>query len=274
MVVSREGAPFEFPGVGVSGDDSQLSMFDGASMRRTAWDAIGDVVPEVDEDLELTGRWADLLPSIPEGHNYQWHTDRRGGKALFGWRRHFWSFLLTLAKDQPSWPIQAQPGPASGPFHWDNRRLSMRELCRRQTLPDNVRVIGTRNAILKQIGNAVPSLLAEVVAREIRVQLLGLKAKRGAPKLLPVQRAPVPAANAMAPVPGKYNDLLGKHDAHPGTATAPARPCATPVARPQRSPRSSVTRCAEASTMAIAVHPRLAPEPSVPQSPSVWTPYR
>ena len=32
----------------------------------TAWDALGDL-DEPDEDLALSGRWADLLPSIPEG---------------------------------------------------------------------------------------------------------------------------------------------------------------------------------------------------------------
>ena len=59
-----------------------------------------------------------LLASIPEGQNYLWHTDRGGGLVgpLFGWRRRYWSFLLKLAKDQPSWTIQAEPGPATGHF--------------------------------------------------------------------------------------------------------------------------------------------------------------
>ena len=83
-----------------------------------------------------------LLPTIPEGQNYLWHTERGGGEPLFGWRRRYWSFLLKLAKDLPSWTIQAQPGPATGPFHWDNRRLSVREMARMQTFPDNVVIKG------------------------------------------------------------------------------------------------------------------------------------
>jgi DNA (cytosine-5)-methyltransferase 1 len=210
MVASREGTSFTFPGSG------QLPLFAGGS-KRTAWDAIGDVVPAPEEDLELTGRWAELLPSIPEGHNYQWHTDRMDGEPLFGWRRHFWSFLLKLAKDQPSWTIQAQPGPASGPFHWANRRLSIRELCRLQTFPDDVKIIGNRASVQRQVGNAVPSLLAEVLGRSIRTQLLDLSAMRGELKLLPPRRTPTPSPEKVTNVPRKYWSLRGKHTAHPGT---------------------------------------------------------
>src|SRR5262249_20870024 len=141
--------------------------------------------PDLSDDLEVRGKWAELLPSIPEGQNYLWHTSRGEGLPLFGWRRRYWNFLLKLAKDRPSWTIQAQPGPAVGPFHWKNRRLSTRELCRLQTFPDNVSIIGDRGSIQRQVGNAVPSLLAEVLARAIRYQLLRLRPLRGALRLLP-----------------------------------------------------------------------------------------
>src|SRR5262249_33208768 len=87
----------------------------------TAWDAIAELDADSwPQELEASGRWAKLLPSIPEGQNYLWHTPRNimnGGEPLFGWRTRFWSFLLKLAKAQPSWTIQAEPGPATGPFH-------------------------------------------------------------------------------------------------------------------------------------------------------------
>ena len=123
-----------------------------------------------EEDLTVRGKWADLLPSIPEGSNYLHHTDRGEGMPLFGWRRRYWTFLLKLAKNRPSWTIQAQPGPAVGPFHWSNRRLSVRELSRLQTFPDDVNIVGGKGSAQKQLGNAVPSLLAEVIGRAIRQQ--------------------------------------------------------------------------------------------------------
>ena len=124
----------------------------------------------------MSGKWADLLPTIPEGLNYLWHTSRGGGVPLFGWRTRYWSFLLKLAKSKPSWTIQAQPGSAIGPFHWKNRKLSARELCRLQTFPDDLSFDTSQNQIQRMIGNAVPSLLAEVLAWEIRTQLLGAAA--------------------------------------------------------------------------------------------------
>src|SRR6185436_5258983 len=135
LVGARDGRRFRFPvPTHAHGGANGLLPF------RTAWDAIGDLENAIPfgDSVAAEGKWAGLLPSIPEGENYLWHTDRGGGLPLFGWRTRFWSFLLKLAKNRPSWTIQAQPGPAVGPFHWKNRRLTVRELCRIQTFPDDV----------------------------------------------------------------------------------------------------------------------------------------
>lgn len=212
MIASRDGSPFEFPRATHHAPEKggDLPAF------RTAWDAIADVKPQAGEELEVRGKWADLLPSIPEGSNYLHHTDRGLGLPLFGWRRRYWSFLLKLAKRLPSWTIQAQPGPAIGPFHWSNRRLSVRELSRLQTFPDDVTITGGRTSQQRQLGNAVPSLLAEVLGRAIRTQLLGSPA-RGKVRLLPPDRSPAPPAEEVQPVPKKFRRLAGEHEAHPGT---------------------------------------------------------
>jgi DNA (cytosine-5)-methyltransferase 1 len=215
MIAARDGSEFQFP-VPTHFDASE-PLLPGQTPHRTAWDALADVRPAPDEDLGMRGAWADLLPTIPEGSNYLFHTDRGDGLPLFGWRRRYWSFLLKLAKNQPSWTIQAQPGPAIGPFHWESRRRSMRELARLQTFPDDVTITGNRGAVQKQLGNAVPSLLAEVIAREIRAQFLGMKPLRGAPRLLPPDRSPAPPPEPIARVPKKFQKLVGQHEAHPGT---------------------------------------------------------
>lgn len=230
LIASRDGATFEFPAPTHQARDEQEQLFPNAlEPYRTAWDALDGVPRDPDEDLEVRGKWADLLPSIPEGNNYLWHTDRGGGRPLFGWRRRYWTFLLKLAKAKPSWTIQAQPGPAVGPFHWENRRLSMRELCRIQTFPDNVHIYGARTSVQKQVGNAVPSLLAEVLGREIRTQLLKLPALTGPLERMPEAHTEVPLAEKHTEVPRKFWELEGKHSPHPGTgqghgALARARP--------------------------------------------------
>lgn len=212
VVGSRDGKEFEFPAP-THGNPSESTPL---QPWMTAWDALHDLREDSDA-LELRGKWADLLPSIPEGQNYLWHTERGEGEPLFGWRRRYWSFLLKLAKGQPAWTIQAQPGPATGPFHWSNRRLSAREMARLQTFPDDVRIYGGVADAQRQLGNAVPSLLAEVMAREIRAQFFGSPV-RSKPRLA-LQAAPkrVPKPERLLAVPAAYLNLKGMHEAHPGT---------------------------------------------------------
>lgn len=221
VIASRDGKELVLPAPThgtAAALDGPLFPADPREPHRTAWDALGDLPEEFpEEDLDVRGKWADLLPSIPEGSNYLWHTERQGGRPLFGWRRCFWTFLLKLAKNRPSWTIQAQPGPSVGPFHWRNRRLSMRELCRIQTFPDDVEVQGSRTAIQRQIGNAVPSLLGEVLARTIRAQLLNLSNRSKSLKLLPPRREPIPLPEPVLAVPPRFRPLEGKHLPHPGT---------------------------------------------------------
>ncbi len=176
----------------------------------TAWDAIGGMKPNADEDLAVRGQWAALLPSIPEGENYLWHTKRKRGKPLFGWRSRYWSFLLKLAKNKPSWTIQAQPGPAIGPFHWDNRRLSVEEMAAIQTFPCGLHFVGSRVSLQKQIGNAVPSLVTEVLGREIRRQLFGHEIEERLNLTVQIKR-PIPPPESVKAVPKKFLHLRGDH---------------------------------------------------------------
>jgi DNA (cytosine-5)-methyltransferase 1 len=220
IIGARDGTPFAFPSATHTADSDCVNSLPGTALRphRTAWDAIGDLPAEGDgTDLAMRGKWAELLPSIPEGQNYLFHTDRGGGLPLFGWRRRYWNFLLKLAKAQPSWTVQAQPGPSVGPFHWNNRRLSIRELCRIQTFPESVEILGDRIAAQRQIGNAVPSLLAEVLARAIQQQLFGVSQHQGQPSLLPKELGLPPVAQKPRAVPRSFLGLVGNHSPHPGT---------------------------------------------------------
>ena len=221
LVGHRDGGRFRFPLPTHTEQPAavEASLFDIPALRpfATAWDAIGGVdLRAADEDLCLRGRWADLLPSIPEGENYSWHTDRKGGMPLFGWRRCYWCFLLKLAKALPSWTLQAQPGPAIGPFHWENRRLAVAEMARLQTFPSDIRFVGNRGSVQKQLGNAVPSLLAEVIARAVAEQFFGTQPPVWPRMAIDTKRL-IPAPEPVLPVPAKFHHLKGKHEAHPGT---------------------------------------------------------
>jgi DNA (cytosine-5)-methyltransferase 1 len=214
LVAHREGKTFRFPAPThrrPEADDEQVDLFGSALLDPvTAWDAIGGMNPDPSEDLRVRGQWAELLPSIPEGENYLWHTKRKGGKPLFGWRSRYWSFLLKLAKNKPSWTIQAQPGPAIGPFHWKNRKLSVAEMAALQTFPPGLHFVGSGVSVQKQVGNAVPSLVTEVLGRAIREELFGQKVS-GLMQLAVPLRRPIPRPERTKPVPKKFLHLQADH---------------------------------------------------------------
>jgi DNA (cytosine-5)-methyltransferase 1 len=219
VVGHRSGTSFTFPRPTHGKLTTEGAPGGGLQPFRNAWDAIGDLDDgRHDPSLAVRGKWADLLPTIPEGHNYLYHTSRGGGRPLFGWRRRYWSFLLKLAKQLPAWTIAAQPGPAIGPFHWKSRRLSVKELSRLQTFAEDFQVLGSPAEIQRQLGNAVPSALAERIALSMRAQFFGspgLEMKELT--LIPKVRHPVPPPEYIEDVPSKYLHLEGEHSDHPGT---------------------------------------------------------
>ena len=73
-----------------------------------------------------------------------------------------------MSPDRPSWTLQASFSNNQGPFHWQNRFLRIEEAKRIQTFPDEYKLTGDFKKQWRQIGNAVPSLMAEIVAKKIK----------------------------------------------------------------------------------------------------------
>ena len=218
LIAHRDGKLFEFPSLTHARESATAERLQPLV---NTWEAIGDLdCPTWDEQLNPTGKWAGLLPSIPEGHNHLWHTDRGGGMPFFGWRTRYWSFLLKLAKIRPSWTLPATHGPATGPFHWKSRLLSTKELARLQTFPDSFRFLGAPASQKKQIGNATPPLMGEILGVGIRRQFYSqyfdgefeYSINRFA-------QAPIPEFATCAPK--KYWYLAGHYADHPGVGLGP-----------------------------------------------------
>jgi DNA (cytosine-5)-methyltransferase 1 len=120
------------------------------------------------EELTVGKTYDNELKQIPPGQNYFALTVRNGHpNPKFEANKRFWSFLLKLHPNLPSWTIAAQPGPWVGPFHWNNRRLRVPESAAIQTFPEDYCFVGSRRSIQKQIGNAVPSLLGKAVVKHL-----------------------------------------------------------------------------------------------------------
>lgn len=170
--------PPDFPRPSHSGWTENKRRFDTSlTPYVTSREAIGDIAERNDlseKDERVNGEYGALLPLIPPGDNYLFFTDKRGHpEPRFRWRSRYWTFLLKLDPNRPATTIQSHPGPYVGPFHWNNRRLRVLETKRLQTFPDHYKVVAkSRRSWQHQLGNAVPPLLAELVARPLARSIL------------------------------------------------------------------------------------------------------
>lgn len=157
-------------------------LFSPSALGKEPWvtckEAIGDLDKELPEDknMQAGSRHNALLRKIPPGENYLYLTKKRGhSNPEFEWRSRYWSFLLKLSPDRPSWTIQASHSNNMGPFHWRNRFLRITEIKRIQTFDDEYLIDGDYKTQWKQIGNAAPPLLVKILAESIKGQLLRKK---------------------------------------------------------------------------------------------------
>jgi DNA (cytosine-5)-methyltransferase 1 len=180
-------------------DASQLSLFDDDYISnfkqwRTVKDAIGDLPPPEGTEIrnisppldihfgrnptELSKKRYRTIPDqgmnrfdlqrlAPELTPKCWIRKKTGGTDLFG--RLWW--------DRPAFTIRTEFfKPEKGRYlHPEQHRpITHREAARFQSFPDDFRFTGSKIEIAKQIGNAVPPLLAARVADIARV-LLSMK---------------------------------------------------------------------------------------------------
>lgn len=126
-----------------------------------------DIVYSDDYD-STEGKYFEDLLAVPPGQNYIALTEKRGypnPKFISG--KRYWTFLLKLHPALPSWTIISSPGHWEGPFHWNNRRLRLKEIAAIQTFPEDYNFIGSRRSVHKQIGNAVPAILGKAMVEHL-----------------------------------------------------------------------------------------------------------
>lgn len=161
-----------------------------------SWVSAGDVLSDLDTEENASdeghfagGQHHETLKGIPPGANYLFYTTERGHpKPLFKWRSRYWSFLLKLSPDMPSWTIQARRSNNMGPFHWRSRILRIEEIKRLQTFPDDMVLAGNVEKQWRQIGNAVPPLLAQRFGEVLFKHLSKSDSKASAKKPVKVKK--------------------------------------------------------------------------------------
>lgn len=113
--------------------------------------------------------------SLPRG-SPAWEGLRRGivpPYRLDGFPNKWWK----LDPERPSRTLMAHLGKDSySHIHFDSqqaRTISVREAARLQSFPDGFVFVGSMNSAFRQIGNAVPPLLALALGKKLREQLMG-----------------------------------------------------------------------------------------------------
>ncbi|MFZ1301838.1 MAG: Alw26I/Eco31I/Esp3I family type II restriction adenine-specific DNA-methyltransferase [Candidatus Microsaccharimonas sp.] len=120
-----------------------------------------------DLDLEMItpipqgGNWKHIpTPTIMKSRRLQRITETGGRTTLYG----------RLNYEKPSYTITTyfnRPGNGTYVHPIHNRVLSVREAARLQAFPDDYYFYGNKTQLLKQIGNAVPALLAYQIGKKI-----------------------------------------------------------------------------------------------------------
>lgn len=163
--ILKEYGEFEFP---------EETHSDGGEGGKRPWVTCKEVISDFDDITEDEKKQRpgskdyELFKLIPPGDNYLYFTEKRGcPEPKFKWKSRYWTFLLKLSPDRPSWTIQASQSNNQGPFHWKNRFLRIEEIKRIQTLDDEYVLTGDHQDQWRQVGNAVPAKLAYVIAKQI-----------------------------------------------------------------------------------------------------------
>jgi DNA (cytosine-5)-methyltransferase 1 len=118
---------------------------------------------------EITSEYAHLVDDIPPGMNYSYYTEKLDHPdPRFEWRSKFSSYLRKADPDTPTRTITANPGAATGPFHWAGRRFTPVEVAVLQGFPPTVELPEMQGSARQQIGNAVPPPLGEAFGAMLR----------------------------------------------------------------------------------------------------------
>jgi DNA (cytosine-5)-methyltransferase 1 len=118
---------------------------------------------EIVKSIPAGGNWRDIPDEIAAKSKRLQQIKRSGGRTTY-YARLLW--------DKPSYTINTyfnRPGNGCFIHPLQDRLISQREAARLQSFPDWYRFYGSKQSRFKQIGNAVPPLLAYSIAHKLNV---------------------------------------------------------------------------------------------------------
>lgn len=128
-----------------------------------------------DEIIRPSGKLASELEAIPPGSGVKSPGKRETTRPGGHWGYKQGAFVADLQRPARTVTANAQQDWIRDPVH-GLRRLSPRECAALQTFPPDWVFAGKRTDQYRQIGNAVPPLLAERIGQTLRAHLTGISA--------------------------------------------------------------------------------------------------
>lgn len=186
-----------------TGDEPPIphaSHSEGGELGQASWvsmaDALAAIEPvEVDEIIRPSGKLALELETIPAGSGVKSPGKRETTRPGGHWGYKQGAFVADLKRPARTVTANAQQDWIRDPLH-GLRRLSPRECAALQTFPAGWVFAGKRVDQYRQIGNAVPPLLAERVGEALRNHVVrGAYTHTAAPK-------------TVAPLPGRLQAAI------------------------------------------------------------------
>ena len=122
-----------------------------------------------------TDKVKEMLSYIPPGSN-AWYPGIPEHLQLKVKGARMSSIYKRLDPDRPAYTVTGSGGGGTHMYHWDElRALTNRERARLQTFPDDFVFAGSKEAVRKQIGMAVPPMGAQVVFEAILKSFAGIE---------------------------------------------------------------------------------------------------
>lgn len=128
---------------------------------------------QADEIIRPSGKLAYELESIPPGSGVKSPGKRETTRPGGHWGYKQGAFVADLSRPARTVTANAQQDWIRDPIH-GLRRLSPRECAALQTFPQDWTFAGKRSDQYRQIGNAVPPLLAERIGHTLRAHVVGV----------------------------------------------------------------------------------------------------
>ncbi|MET4782415.1 DNA (cytosine-5-)-methyltransferase [Glaciihabitans sp. UYNi722] len=153
------------------------------------------------------GTWRDVPPHLlPDRYRGMRRTDSTNLLGRLDWNLP--SYTITTQFNNVTTGCFTHPT--------ENRSLSVREGARLQTFPDKYEFVGSVASRCRQIGNAVPPLLASVLAHEVATQVWGTRAEEVHPRPAIMKRG---AASRTAEAIDNVAKAKAKREANQDTAS-------------------------------------------------------